>query len=213
MLVKLVREGLIIHWSQIRVLVDYFAFPKFFHSYSPAKAPALSIISFNEALMLHPNLVSSFRNYNYRQVSVWMDEEGRIVRLNEGTYAKPHMNGAFGSDDRVPIVRDWIAKGADSEFVWNDEKVKEIIFERTPEAERAQPTFRLGGYYFQQGNDKQDENYWIMAQELNPNSWNYFLQDLKYEEGGSAGPEWLARCDRIKGARGYYYAPLEIESN
>jgi hypothetical protein len=52
-----------------------------------------------------------------------------------------------------------------------------------------------------------------MAQELDPTSWNYLRQDLLYEEGGSAGPEWRARREKIEGDGGNYYAPLEIENN
>lgn len=142
--------------------------------------------------------------------AVWIDETGRIVRINEGTYAKNH--GAFGTDDYLPIVRDWVANGADSPYVWDRETVSEKIFKRTPEAERAQPAFRLGTHFFAQGNDAKAEEYWTLAQELDPTSWNYLRQDLKYEEGGSAGPEWRARREAVEGAGGTYYAPLDIPS-
>ena len=141
--------------------------------------------------------------------AVWIDEQGKIVRINEGTYAKNH--GAFGTDEYAPIVRDWAANGADSPYVWDREKVSEKIFQRTPEAEKAQPTFRLGTYYFNQGNDEKAEQYWTEAQQLDPTSWNYLRQDLKYEDGGSAGPEWRERRTQIEGAGGSYYAPLDIE--
>ncbi len=142
---------------------------------------------------------------------VWIDEEGRIKRINEGTYAKTHFDGAFGTDDYVPIVRDWVAKGDESRHVWQADKVKDSIKRRTPEAELAQPTFRLGTYYFANDNDTKAELYWTRAQELDPTSWNYLRQDLLYEEGGSAGPEWRQRREEIEGAGGAYYAPLEIE--
>lgn len=142
---------------------------------------------------------------------VWIDEEGRIKRINEGTYAKSHMNGAFGTDDYVPIVRDWVAKGDDSRHVWGADKVKSSIVRRTPEAEQAQPTFRLGTYYFANDNDAKAEFYWTRAQELDPTSWNYLRQDLLYEEGGSSGPEWLKRVEEVNSSGGSYYAPLEIE--
>ncbi|MFT4862515.1 MAG: hypothetical protein ACI95C_001736 [Pseudohongiellaceae bacterium] len=142
---------------------------------------------------------------------VWIDEEGRIKRINEGTYAKSHMNGAFGTDEYVPIVRDWVAKGDASRHVWNTDKVKDSIVQRTPEAEQAQPTFRLGTYYFSKDNDVKAELYWTRAQELDPTSWNYLRQDLLYEEGGSAGPQWRERVQEVDSAGGSYYSPLEIE--
>ena len=140
---------------------------------------------------------------------VWIDEQGKIQRINEGTYAAVHANGAFGTDDYVPLVRDWVAKGADSEYVWELDKVRENILQRTPEAERAQPAFRIGTYYFTSGNDAKAEQYWTMAQELDPASWNYLRQDLQYEEGGSAGPAWRARRDQVESTGGTYYAPLD----
>ena len=157
--------------------------------------------------------ISSLYNLVNVPSGVWIDEQGSIMRINEGTYAKEHMNGAWGTNDYVPIVRDWVAKGADSEYVWDRSKVRESIIQRTPEAERAQPAFRLGGYYFTNDNDEKAEQYWTMAQELDPTSWNYLRQDLQYEEGGSAGPEWRARREQIEGAGGAYHAPLEIENN
>jgi len=157
--------------------------------------------------------ISSLYNLVNVPSGVWIDEEGKIMRINEGTYAKEHMNGAWGTNDYVPIVRDWVAKGADSEYVWDRSKVRKNIIQRTPEAERAQPAFRLGGYYFTNGNDEKAEQYWTMAQELDPTSWNYLRQDLQYEDGGSAGPEWSARREQIESAGGNYYAPLDIEDN
>jgi len=144
---------------------------------------------------------------------VWIDEEGNVKRINEGTYAKSYMNGAFGTDEYVPIVRDWVAKGDDSQHVWDSEKIKSSIVQRTPEAEMAAPTFRLGTYYFSNDNEAKAEQYWTMAQELDPTSWNYLRQDLMYEEGGSAGPAWQQRVQDVQKAGGDYYAPLEIEAS
>jgi hypothetical protein len=157
--------------------------------------------------------ISSLYNLVNVPSGVWIDEEGKIMRINEGTYAKEHFDGAWGTNDYVPIVRDWVAKGADSQYVWDRSKVRESIVQRTPDAERAQPAFRLGGFYFTNDNDEKAEKYWTMAQELDPTSWNYLRQDLEYEEGGNAGPEWRARREQVESAGGSYYAPLEIENN
>jgi len=140
---------------------------------------------------------------------VWIDEEGRVVRINEGTYAKNH--GSFGTDEYAPIVRDWAINGANSPYVWDKDQVLGHIFQRTEDAERAQPAFLLGTHYFTHENEEKAEYYWTMAQELDPDSWNYLRQDLLYEEGGSAGPEWRARRTAEEGRGETYYAPLEIE--
>jgi len=174
--------------------------------FDDANVTYTSIIDVNHSISALYNLVNV-------PSGVWIDEEGNIARINEGTYAKEHFDGAFGTNDYVPIVRDWVANGEDSQYVWDRQKVRDSIFQRTPEAERAQPAFQLGTWYFTRDNDARAEHYWSMAQELDPNSWNYLRQDLQYEEGGSAGPEWRARRDQIESAGGSYYAPLEIEPN
>jgi len=174
--------------------------------FDAADVSYVSIVDVNHHISALYNLVNV-------PSGVWIDEEGRIVRINEGTYAQEHFDGAFGTNEYAPIVRDWVAKGADSQYVWDQERVEENIFERTPEAERAQPAFRLGGYYFNSGDDAKAERYWTLAQELDPNSWNYLRQDLQYEDGGSSGPEWRQRREEVEAAGGSYYAPLGIESN
>jgi len=174
--------------------------------FDDAKVTYTAIIDVNHQISSLYNLVNV-------PSGVWIDEEGSIMRINEGTYAKEHFDGAWGTNDYVPIVRDWVAKGADSEYVWDRKKVRESIIQRTADAERAQPAFRLGGYYFTRDNDEKAEQYWTMAQELDPTSWNYLRQDLEYEEGGNAGPEWRARREQVESAGGSYYAPLEIENN
>jgi len=72
--------------------------------------------------------ISSLYNLVNVPSGVWIDEQGKIMRINEGTYAKEHMNGAWGTNDYVPIVRDWVAKGADSEHVWDRSKGGKVSF-------------------------------------------------------------------------------------
>ena len=167
-------------------------------------------VSYTEIIDVNHHISALYNLVNVPS-GVWIDKEGRIARINEGTYAKTHMNGAFGTDEYLPIVRDWVANGADSEYVWDSERVEGSIIERTPEAERAQPTFRLGSYFFQNDNDEKAEQYWTLAQELDPTSWNYLRQDLLYEEGGSAGPEWQQRRQEIESNGGSYYRSLEVD--
>ncbi|MCH7815439.1 MAG: hypothetical protein IIC60_02595 [Proteobacteria bacterium] len=170
--------------------------------FDAANVTYTSIIDVNHHISALYNLVNV-------PSGIWIDEEGKIVRINEGTYAKSH--GAFGTDDYAPIVRDWAANGADSPYVWDLNRVREGIFQRTEEAERAQPAFRLGTYYFTRDNEEKAEKYFNLAQELDPDSWNYLRQDIHYEEGGSAGPQWRARRAAEENRGETYYAPLDIE--
>ena len=69
------------------------------------------------------HLVSSAFNFVNVPSAAWIDESGRIVRIDEGTYAKLHelSNGeqsiTFGVDSYAPALKDWVAKGADSRHV------------------------------------------------------------------------------------------------
>jgi len=140
---------------------------------------------------------------------VWIDEHGRVVRINEGTYAKEHTLGTFefGNDVYVPAVRDWIAKGADSEFVWSPEEVAERIIPRTEDQEKAEPTFKLGVYFHQQGDEERANKYWERAQRLNPDSWNYHRQDWSFTPQ-VAIPNWYKKVQSLGDKP--YYRPLDL---
>ena len=69
------------------------------------------------------HLVSSAFNFVNVPSAAWIDEEGRIVRIDEGTYSKTHKFGdgeqafTFGTDVYAPALKDWVAKGARSAYV------------------------------------------------------------------------------------------------
>ena len=140
---------------------------------------------------------------------VWIDEEGRIVRLNEGTYAAYHKLGnfEFGSDAYVPALRDWLAKGADSEYVWTPEEVKAHLIPRTADAERAEPAFKLGVYFHQQGDEDRANQYWEESQRLNPDSWNYHRQDWSFTPR-QATASWLKKVQTLGDKP--YYQPMDL---
>lgn len=140
---------------------------------------------------------------------VWIDEEGNIVRLNEGTYADKHRMGTldFGTDIYVPAVKDWVAKGADSEFVWSADEVKQNLIPRTADGERAEPTFKLGVYFHAQGDEALANKYWEAAQKLNPDSWNFHRQDWSFTPA-QAGPNWLKKVGTL--GEKPYYAPMGL---
>ncbi len=140
---------------------------------------------------------------------VWIDEQGRIVRINEGTYAKRHTMGTleFGTDAYVPAVRDWVAKGADSEYVWTPEEVAEHIIPRTEDHEKAEPTFKLGVYFHQQGDAERADKYWEEAQRLNPDDWNYHRQDWSFTPS-EANQKWFRKFQALGDKP--YYRPLDL---
>ena len=153
--------------------------------------------------------ISSLYNFVNVPSGVWIDEEGRIVRWNEGTYAAQHKLGTieFGSDLYVPALKDWIAKGADSEYIWTPEEVAAHIIPRTDDAEKAEPTFKLGVYFHEQGDEERANKYWEESQRLNPDSWNFHRQDWSFTPK-QATANWLKKVQTLGDKP--YYVPMDL---
>ena len=102
--------------------------------FDDAHVTYVSIIDTNHTISTLFNLVNV-------PSGIWVDEEGKIVRINEGTYAAKHKIGTleFGSDIYPAAVKDWIEKGAKSEFVWTPEQVKQNLIPRSADGEKADP--------------------------------------------------------------------------
>lgn len=161
------------------------------------------------AIIDEDHTISTLFNLVNVPSAVWIDEEGRIVRINEGTYAAQHKLGTieFGSDVYVPALRDWIAKGSDSQYVWSPKEVAARIIARTPDGEHAEPAFKLGVYFHKLGNEEQANHWWEESQKLNPDSWNFHRQDWSFTPR-EAGRNWFKKVQGLAGKP--YYRPLEL---
>lgn len=153
--------------------------------------------------------ISSLYNFVNVPSAVWIDEEGQIVRYNEGTYAAKHKLGTFefGRDDYLPAVRDWIENGTDSVYVQSAKDVSKNIIARSTDAELAEPTFKLGVYFHLQGDKEQATAYWEKAQALNPDSWNFHRQDWSFTPR-EAMVNWQKKVQGLGGKP--YYQPLGL---
>ena len=160
------------------------------------------------ALIDTTHRVSSLYNFVNVPSAAWIDEEGRVVRLNEGTYSQVISLGqaSFGTDEYRPAVVDWVTNGADSPYVWSQEQVVGKIRRRTSDEALAEPNFKLGVYFYER-DEVLARTYWERAQALSPDSWNFHRQDWNLTEG-LGGPQYRAK----RGALGDkdYYAPLEL---
>ena len=158
--------------------------------------------------------ISSLYNLVNVPSGVWIDEEGRILRINEGTYAKTHLlgNTEFGTDAYAPAVRDWVANGADSPYVWSREQVSAKIRQRTTEEALAEPTFKLGVYFFEQGNETLARTYWERAQQLYPDNWSFHRQDWSFIDAASRGQKFQEKASNydVLGGDKPYYEPLDL---
>lgn len=163
------------------------------------------------ALIDATHKVSSLYNLVNVPSGVWVDEQGRVLRINEGTYSRTiplGSNASIGTDDYTPAVRDWVAKGPASAYVWPVEKVAAKIRRRTADESLAEPTFKLGVYFFQHQDEARARTYWKRAEELFPDSWNYHRQDWTFTPDTSFGKQFMEKRRGLGDKP--YYEPLEL---
>lgn len=163
-----------------------------------------------KAIIDSSHTISSLYNFVNVPSAVWIDETGKIVRINEGTFAKDYK--LYGTDDYVPALKDWVINGTQSKYVWSERQVATKIKSRSADQEKAEPAFKLGSYFHGQGNPEKAAHYWQMAQELSPNNINYFRQELSFTEEGSGGFSFLKKVVAMVFKGHDYYQPLELEA-
>ena len=164
------------------------------------------------------HLISSAFNFVNVPSAAWIDETGRIVRIDEGTYSMIHSFGegeqaiSFGTDVYEPALKDWVAKGADSEHVQSAETVAGNIRQHSSDQQKADAAFRLGNLFRMHGQEAKADEYWAMARALNPDSVNFIRQNLTLTEEGSAGETFREMMGEYVGAGRDYYRPLDIKA-
>jgi hypothetical protein len=162
------------------------------------------------------HIISGAFNFVNVPSAAWIDEEGRIVRIDEGTYSKIHEIGegeqaiTFGNDVYVPALKDWVEKGADSEFVQSAATVTDNIREQSVDQQKADAAFRLANLFRAHGQKEKAEHYWDLAQELNPDSINFLRQNLTLSEEGSAGETFMKVIGDYGSFGKDYYRPLDL---
>jgi peroxiredoxin len=154
--------------------------------------------------------ISALFNFVNVPSAAWIDENGRIVRINEGTYAAKHKLGLFefGTNDYVPALEDWVKNGAKSKYAWSPDKVAERIRPLTSDEGRAEALFTLGVHFYKQQNVAKANRYWDEAEALYPDCWNIHRQDWAITDKKAQLSNWLLK---YRGSKKPYYAPLNLE--
>ncbi len=162
------------------------------------------------------HLISSVFNFVIMPSAAWIDEEGKIVEIDEGTYSKTHQFGegeqaiSFGNDVYSPTLKDWVAKGADSVYVQSATTVTGNIRALGFAQQKADAAFRLANLFRAYGAKDKAEQYWELARSLNPDSINFCRQNLTLSEEGSGGETFRKLRGEYIAQGKDYYRPLEL---
>jgi hypothetical protein len=161
------------------------------------------------SLVDRDHVVSELYNMVNVPQAVWIDEEGMIVRPTEVSGAAISLNLKKMRRTReiyCDAVRDWVAKGRDSEHVYSKAEARERMPEFTEDIATAHANFHLGQHLWNAGNQKEGAAFLQQAVDLNPDSWNFFRQmkNLKHVLG-SGGPDFMLRVRQARKAGKEYY--------
>lgn len=144
--------------------------------------------------------------------AVWINEQGRIVRPNEAAYVDDRYKGMHRLDaaEYLAAIRDWAAKGDQSQFALSEVEIRERLTPQKPEWALAAAEFALGEYLYHNGQGPASIRHYKEAQRLNPDSWNYkrqawALSDAEREYGTS----FMKEVQKLNGKP--YYAPRKLK--
>ena len=141
---------------------------------------------------------------------VWIDEQGRIVRPPETAYSREHRFGPMvvGDDRYTTALRDWVARGAESEYALDAEELAARLAPRHAQRAQADAHILLGAHLARTGELEAALPHWALAQELDADNWNYH-RDPWSLDGRPASPRWLQKLGSLDGRP--YYEPLEFQ--
>lgn len=149
--------------------------------------------------------------------AAWIDEEGRIVRSNEGAYPAPITirfglgKVRVGDHAFARATRDWIERGGDSEHVWSRSELAERLKPVDENTRLAEATFRLALHFEAVGDSERAWRHFTATQHLAPDNWNYLRQGWTNKGTLYASLKVLARTSYLrKNTDTSYYDPLGL---
>jgi hypothetical protein len=166
----------------------------------------------------HPSLVDGKLRvaelYDARNVpsAFWIDEGGRIVRANDPIYAR-RRNRETGevtvNQEYLDAVRDWVAKGPQSAFLMDQERIASRLPALDAGDVEAAAEFHLGTYLALRSQPGDALVHFKRAHELRPDNWTYKRQAWSFgdivRDYGTTFQEALKDP-----ASGPFYPPLDL---
>ncbi len=168
--------------------------------------------------------------------AVWVDEDGMIVRpphaasVERYDWSKlkapeglPDVHDMleqvkriprFDADHYVAALRDWVEKGAASEFALTPDEVVRRSASRPSSVAEAEAEFELGQHLHHAGHVDDARPHFRAAHRLQPENWTYKRNAWELVSPGLQGPsehydgDWLTDIKAAGAER--YYAPLDF---
>jgi tetratricopeptide (TPR) repeat protein len=170
-------------------------------------------------------------------MGVWIDEDGVLVRPPEVAHpgksvlremiakhgipedGPPELVEQLREASKIKVVperygaalRDWAARGADSEYALEPDEVVYRSRPRSRDASEAAAHFELGQHLWQAGDRDGAREHFRAAHRLDPDNWTYKRQAWSLEDAFQGPTEhydsdWLSDV-RARGADSYYALP------
>ena len=177
------------------------------------------------------HIVAELYNMVNVPTSVWIDEEGRMVRPPEPAGASDvfrHMNpqtfeiprdaaeaGKRMKQAYVDALCDWIEKGAESRHVLSPDEMRRRLRGLSRDDSTAAASFRLGVWLTKQGHGDAGQKFLDEAVKLRPENWSFRRQKIVLADPALTGqfaatPEYWQAVMAL-GDEGHYYPPIDME--
>jgi len=166
--------------------------------------------------------------YNMVNVNqaVWIDEAGIIVRptesagayegfrkMNRETFKVPEDVATITADAKTTYynaLRDWVNKGAASEYAFDAGQARAHLALPTENTIRAHAAFSLGQHLLRIGQAEEGKRFVAEASRLHPDSWNVWRQGAGVSDRGLASnADFWARVDALGDKK--YYASVDMK--
>lgn len=149
----------------------------------------------------------------------WIDEEGRIVRVNESAYAGRHTlptdTGkpfSFGGTTFGKATIEWVKNGLTEELQQTSEKLKANTRSVSKDDLLADTYFKMGLYYQGMPDLEKAQIYLEKAQALAPDNWNIHRQSWTFKGTEYALQQWREKTTALMMAdkNWRYYEPMDL---
>jgi hypothetical protein len=169
--------------------------------------------------------------FNNVPLSAWIDEQGRIVRIGDAAFTRVSDLRNLPINDDMPewlqetlgeakkieaapvpflaALRDWVEKGADSEFALSADEVVARSRPISEDAALAAANFEMGQHLYRAGERDAAVPYWRAAHRHAPDNWTYKRQAWSIADPNQRPTDqyegsWVADVKAAGGGQGYY---------